>query len=797
MAGGGIGDLFGALGGGLSALAGQQPSSGGGGGGGGGSSDTGVTPANAASTVFTDPTATAPVALTAGDPTGQGAQQPQQPPQGPTFTQAPPQQPQPVPYLPPQQREAAMSGAPTSPSALAAAANPNAAAADPNSAQPITAQLASTPLVTKDPNISAETKTGLSPQAEVASGYQPPQATDADLQQAAEEQGRKQGAVGASSVTAPPQQQETNPLQTAGRFLTRMADRTPGPPTPGSGGGGGPGGGFNLIKALGDLITQGPGAFMQDLQGLTNQVGNNYGSSEPASQGGARGYGYGADQPPAQTAASGPPPQQSSAPQPPTPQQGSPETQAAQAEQDVQAEIAAQEAQRNPAAAAEAATVAGERNPAAIDPNRAQATGQQPAAQQASLTTGGGIASQPIAQNEIQISPYSRHGAPPMQPTQPNVDVSPLRNEIGNPRTVHQMAQMVSQEVSLKPGNTRAQIVQLESLRNRALYGIQGNGRYPDGTRAPTSLAQAGQTVHGGPYSRAGYSGYYPDYSNQRVSPQQMEKFKREVYDVVFPPDGSPGSNLSDVGYGPMTGNASNDPRMGERGMVAKHQYLRGTQGYSMRKSGGDDYFREHVRPGDGLGQPGGGATTAQTVSEPKSSDQIKLAGDVVPYTRPYNFPAIHSPLDALVTQFPHFFVPHGGEPIKNWHDPASNTNKRSGINQQTPVAAFSSSPYDKSFTDLYQTVSQLAPGGLPTQDWRRSTNVEEGTVNPLAESGSSPETRADWMAGNQSPQRATLMAAQAGSNDIDPLLDQLAQQWARQLMGEQVPMPRPRPGGR
>jgi hypothetical protein len=707
--GGGISDLFGALGGGLSALAGQQPSSGGGGGGSGGGAGSGITPTNAPNSVFTDPLVTAPAALTAGDPTGLGQQQPQQQPiQAPTFTPAQAQQPQPVPYLSPEARNAAIGGAPTSGLAQVA----QTAQADPNSAQPITAQVGAWPGTSPlTPGISPETQTGLTPQAEVAAGYRPPEATDADLQQAAEEQGRKQAPVGASSVSTDqqpqPQQQQKqqNPLQTAGRFLQGMADRTPGPNPPGSQGGRS-GGGFNLIKALGDLITQGPGAFMQDLQGVAGQVGSNY---DPPSQGGARGYGYGADQPPAQTAAS-PPEQQPSAPQPPTapeaapqPPAGSPEAQTAQAEQ-----AAAPQAAQAPAA-------------------------QPPAAQQASLTTGSSAAAQPIAHTEIQASPYSRHGAPPMRPTQPHVDVSPLRNEVGNPRTVQQMAQMVSQEVSLKPGNTRAQIVQLETLRNRALYGIAGNGRYPDGTRAPTSLAQAGQTVNrNGPYGRAGYAGYYPDYSNQRVSPQQLEKFKREVYDVVFPPDGSPGSNLSDVGWGPMTGNASNDPRMGERGMVAKHQYMRGTQGYSMRKSGGDDYFREHVRPGDALPHPGGQTATAL---EPQ-----RLFGE-------FNF---------------------GGNP---------------------------------DLTGIVNTTARMTPGGIPWQDWTRSSNVEQGNdpfLTPLryptAETGAPENVVNDWRAGLQSPQRASLMAAQAGSNDIDPLLDQLAQQWAKQLMGGQVPMPRPRP---
>jgi hypothetical protein len=313
-----------------------------------------------------------------------------------------------------------------------------------------------------------------------------------------------------------------------------------------------------------------------------------------------------------------------------------------------------------------------------------------------------------------------------MKPSQAGVDTSPLSSEINNPNTVRQMAQMVSQEVSLRPGNTRAQIVQLETLRNRALYGIQGNGRYPDGTAAPTSLSQAGQTIHG-PYSHAGHAGYYPDYSNQRVTPQQQAAFKRDVFDVVFPPNGGPGSNLSDVGWGPMTGNASNDPRMGERGMVAKHQYMRGTQGYSMRRSGGDDYFREHVRPGDSLPQSG----QTMTAVEPQR----------------FNF---------------------GPNP---------------------------------DLTGIVNATAKMAPGGLPTQDWRHSTNVEQGNdpfLTPLryptAPTGVDPRVKNDWLAGLQSPQRATQMAAQLGSNDIDPLLDQLSQQWAMQLMGGQIPMPRPRP---
>jgi hypothetical protein len=49
------------------------------------------------------------------------------------------------------------------------------------------------------------------------------------------------------------------------------------------------------------------------------------------------------------------------------------------------------------------------------------------------------------------------------------------------------------------------------------------------------------------------------------------------------------GSNLSDVGYGPMTGNASAD--------VAAHQFAKGDPGYQLQA--GDAYFRE----GCGCGQ--------------------------------------------------------------------------------------------------------------------------------------------------------------------------------------------------
>jgi hypothetical protein len=60
-------------------------------------------------------------------------------------------------------------------------------------------------------------------------------------------------------------------------------------------------------------------------------------------------------------------------------------------------------------------------------------------------------------------------------------------------------------------------------------------------------------------------------------TPDEVETFKTVLTAVLH------GSNLSDVGYGPMTGNASAD--------VAAHQFAKGDPGYQLQA--GDAYFRE------------------------------------------------------------------------------------------------------------------------------------------------------------------------------------------------------------
>ena len=678
MAGGGLPDIFGALGGGLSSLAGSQPS--GGGGAGGGFDPNAATPANAPNSVFTDPLVGAQAAVTAGDPTGQGRQQPADQQQSPTFTKTQDQLP-----------GGGMNW--TSPANLGVGGGPPTPPVPdlPPGTTPLGQLTAQTPLAAADANtgISPETSTGLTPQAEIAAGYRPPEATDADLAQAAQEQGGGQGAIGASSVNTDQQQQnqqkQQNPLQAAGRFLKNVAKQTPGgAPARASAG-------FNPIQAIADLLTKGPAAFAQDLQGLTNQVGSAYEPQNYGSQGGARGYGYGAGEPPAQAAVPGSPqPQQPPAPQPPTPP--GQEAQTAQAEQTAQ----------DPGAAAQAGAAPVGTAPVGTPP------AQTPATQQASYTTGvpgqgtPGQGVGPVASHEIRARGSQ---APPMRPSQPNVNISPLRNEANNDQLAYQSAQMISQEVGVGPKNRRAQIIQLETARNRALYGIQGNGRYPNGAPAPRSVTEALQTVNG---PTRGRHGYYPYYGGQRVNPAAFAAYKREVWDPVM----KQGSNLSDVGWGPMTGNASDNPRAGERGMVATHQYRRGTLGYDGRPMGGDQWFRENLRPGDRL---------------PTMNEQLAQRAS-------------------------------GQADLSN-------------------------------FEDVVNAQAKMAPGGVPWQDWRRSTNVEQQTgAIPMdaSTSGTSLQNAANWMAGRQSPDRATLMAAQAGSNDLEPLLNQLARQWAQQTMSGQ-----------
>jgi Phage tail lysozyme len=140
------------------------------------------------------------------------------------------------------------------------------------------------------------------------------------------------------------------------------------------------------------------------------------------------------------------------------------------------------------------------------------------------------------------------------------IDRSQFQSEIDqNPALVTKMASMVQGEVGAN-APLKARTVQLETAFNRA----QARGH---------SLSQALLSVAEDPKR-----GYYARDTYHPVSKEDVAKFKRDVLAPVMA-----GSNQSDVGYGPMTGNAS--------GSVAAHQFARGTPGYKL--PGGDTYFRE------------------------------------------------------------------------------------------------------------------------------------------------------------------------------------------------------------
>jgi hypothetical protein len=232
------------------------------------------------------------------------------------------------------------------------------------------------------------------------------------------------------------------------------------------------------------------------------------------------------------------------------------------------------------------------------------------------LTSTGNYRTSPVTMN-----PYSRH-VPPMKPTQSSVDVTPLANEANSERVARQGATVVNGEVSITGKNIQAQRVQLETARNRVLYGRLHGGRMPDGSLAPHTMEDALQ-IQG--HRSTQYAAYHPSSTYKPVNEQTFKWFQKNVWDPVM----KQGTNISDVGWGPMTGNASAN--------VAAHQYYRGQYGYSLNNptSHGDDYFREHVGPNDRLPpMPGTSAAPATTGNE---ADQTRpeLSGRTPSYPRP------------------------------------------------------------------------------------------------------------------------------------------------------------------
>lgn len=149
------------------------------------------------------------------------------------------------------------------------------------------------------------------------------------------------------------------------------------------------------------------------------------------------------------------------------------------------------------------------------------------------------------------------------------IDRSQFREELReNPELILKMCWMVNGEIG-RNAPLEAKIVQLETLFNRAQTRGQSLARnLLSVTEDPKQGYYAGKNAPGG--------GTYSLTAEPTTA--EVQWFKDHVLSEVMR-----GSNLSDHGDGPMTGNASGD--------VARHEFKEGVSGYKL--AGGDSYFRE------------------------------------------------------------------------------------------------------------------------------------------------------------------------------------------------------------
>src|SRR5262249_52026892 len=177
------------------------------------------------------------------------------------------------------------------------------------------------------------------------------------------------------------------------------------------------------------------------------------------------------------------------------------------------------------------------------------------------------------------------------------IDRSHFRPEIASdPELVIKMTHMVFGEVG-RHAPLPVKIIQLETAFNRA----QARGQ---------TLAHVLLSVKESPSD--GYYAVDTYCAAAEPTPEEVETFEKTVLKAVLH-----GSNLSDVGYGPMTGNASAN--------VATHQFAKGDPGYQLQA--GDAYFREgpfinefaEISPSAlfGLGLDGNNATSFGSLGAP------------------------------------------------------------------------------------------------------------------------------------------------------------------------------------
>jgi hypothetical protein len=143
------------------------------------------------------------------------------------------------------------------------------------------------------------------------------------------------------------------------------------------------------------------------------------------------------------------------------------------------------------------------------------------------------------------------------------INRSQFRPEIASyPELIVKMTHMVFGEVG-RYAPLPVKIIQLETAFNRAQARAQ-------------TLAHVLLSVKESPND--GYYAVETYCAAAEPTPEEVEAFEKTVLAAVLR-----GSNLSDIGYGPMTGNASAD--------VAAHQFAKGDPGYQLQA--GDAYFRE------------------------------------------------------------------------------------------------------------------------------------------------------------------------------------------------------------
>jgi hypothetical protein len=174
------------------------------------------------------------------------------------------------------------------------------------------------------------------------------------------------------------------------------------------------------------------------------------------------------------------------------------------------------------------------------------------------------------------------------------IDRSQFRPEIAShPDLVVKMTHMVFGEVG-RHAPLPVKIIQLETAFNRA----QARGQ---------TLAHVLLSVRESPSD--GYYAIETYSAAAEPTPEEVETFEKTVLKAVLH-----GSNLSDVGYGPMTGNASAD--------VATHQFAK-DPGYQLQA--GDAYFREgpfindfaEISPSTLFGLGGNNATSFSSSGAP------------------------------------------------------------------------------------------------------------------------------------------------------------------------------------